>query len=99
MEEKPIQQIKNLFNERYNFKPIKSHRTERGDLISYFTEKINAGRVGTKYKPLPISSIGNLLKIYTTSDLYFLRMKCEKAKNFYATFWYFVKPKTKPTPR
>ena len=77
----------------YTIPMIRSRRSERGDLIQSFLSTINAGRINTKYKPLTIPYIGHLLSIYSTSDLYILKQKCDRAKNFSATFFYFVKPK------
>ena len=77
----------------YKIPMIKSRRSERSDLLQSFLDTINAGRVNTKYKPLTIPYIGHLLSIYSTSDLYILKQKCDRAKNFSATFFYFVKPK------
>jgi hypothetical protein len=98
MQKETVKPIADLFGSRYNFQPVKSHRSERGDLLDFFTEKINAGRVGTKYPPITKSSMGNLLSIYSTEDLYHLRIRCERAKNFTATFWYFCRPKQTTTP-
>jgi hypothetical protein len=79
-----------LFTE-YKIPTVKSRRSERSDLLQSFVDTINAGRVGTKYKPLTIPYIGHLLSIYSTSDLYILKQKCDRAKNFSATFFWYVK--------
>lgn len=79
-------------------KTVKSRRTERGDLISYFTERINSDRKDTKYKQLSISSMAHLLSIYRADELYVLRIKCDKAKSFSKIFWWYcnnLKDKTK----
>jgi hypothetical protein len=91
MQEKQIQPINKLFDSRYHFQAMKSRRSERGDLLEYFTNTINKARINTKYKQLSISYIGNLLSVYTTEDLYCLQRKCSEAKNFSACFFYFAK--------
>jgi len=82
-----------LFSKYQELKPIRSRRSERSDLISYFLEKINASREGTQYKPLTIGYMAHLLSIYSVSDLYLLRIKCDNAKTFAKCFWYFAKAK------
>lgn len=72
---------------------IKSRRTERGDLLTYFMRKMNPGRSLNGFKEHSIATWGYFLSRYTTSDLYFLKERCEKAKNFEATFNYLVFPK------
>lgn len=91
-------------NDRYNsIKPVfdlfnteriitTSRRTERGDLITAFTERLNQERSG-KYKPLTIQRVSYLISVYKTGDLYYFLDKCKKAKSFTACFWYHVKPK------
>jgi hypothetical protein len=86
-----MKEIKQLFDSKYRFQAIKSRRSERGDLLEYFTNTINKQRIGTKYKQLSISYIGNLLSVYSTGDLYVLKDKCSNAKNFSACFFYFAK--------
>ncbi len=82
----------NLF-EKYQLQPVKSHRTERGDIITSFREHINQDRIGTKYKQLPVAYFAQLLSIYSDSDLYILLQKCNQAKSFTKCFWYFARPK------
>jgi len=77
----------------YNIPLIKSHRTERGDLISYFAEKMNASRNSAGYKELTIKAWACKLSIFNTEQLYHLRMKCDQAKNFGACFNYYVFPR------
>ena len=81
-----------LFN-GYAIQTKKSHRTERGDLISFFSEKINPDRVKAGYGEISMSRLAHLLSIYSTENLYQLRMKCERAKNFGACFNYYLFPK------
>ena len=86
-----MKELKSLFDEKYRFQAVKSTRSERGDLLVFFRDKINAQRLNTKYKQLSISYIGNLLSVYSTGDLYVLKDKCSNAKNFSACFFYFAK--------
>lgn len=83
-----------LFSKYQDLKPIRSRRSERSDLVSYFLEKINASRVGTVYKPLTIEYMAVLLSAYSVSQLYQLRIKCDNAKTFAKCFWYFAKAKS-----
>lgn len=87
-----IKTTKDLFS-NYRIVSTKTRITERGQLITSFTERINQERIGTAYKPLTLSYIANLLSVYKTGDLYVLLKKCSSAKSFTATFWYFTKPK------
>jgi hypothetical protein len=83
-----MQQIKDLFNNT-RILSVKSRRTERGDLITAFTERLNQER-GDSYKPLTIQRVSYLLSVYKTGDLYYFLDKCNKAKNFSKCFWYFT---------
>jgi hypothetical protein len=85
-----MQTISDLFQGR-TYEVTKSRRTERGDLISEFTARINEDR--GKYKPLIITNMVYLLSIYTTEQLYSLMRKCNEAKSFQKTFWWYVKNK------
>jgi len=89
-----IKTTKDLFS-NYRIVSTKTHRSERGDLLTTFTERLNHEREGTIYKPLSLSYIANLLSVYKTGDLYVLLKRCDNAKSFTATFWYFTKPKQK----
>lgn len=50
-----------------------SRDTERGQLLCYFQAKINAGRKGTKYRPLSIKRVGILLGGLKLPDLYYMK--------------------------
>lgn len=71
----------------------KTKRTERGDLIDFFLERMNSERKKDGRKLYSKSSMAYFLSVYTTEGLYHLRMKCDRAKNFGATFNYYVFPK------
>lgn len=74
----------------YQVKIIKTRRTERGDLLSYFLERMNPLRLKGGYKVWTIGQVGYFLSIFRTGDLYSLRIKCDQAKNFGKTFNYYV---------
>lgn len=88
-----MQTIKDLFNNYRIATPIKTRRTERGDLVTEFAERLNAER--GERKPLTISGVAFLLSPFNVSDLYLLLKKCNEAKSFSACFWYFSKPNKK----
>lgn len=77
--------------------PKLGYRTERGDLITYFLEKINAARKGTKYKPFTARAMAVKLSHLKLQDLYYLKSVCEDAERdgfgFSKKFWYELKPK------
>lgn len=83
-----IKTTKDLFS-NYRIVSTKTKRSERGDLITSFTERINQERIGTAYKPLTLSYIANLLSVYKTGDLYVLLRKCNEAKSFSKCFWFY----------
>ena len=87
-----IKTTKDLF-QNYRIVSTKTRVSERGSLLTEFTERLNQEREATQYKPLSLSYIANLLSVYKTGDLYVLLRKCNEAKSFTATFWYYVKPK------
>jgi len=86
-----MQTTKDLFNNYRIVPATKSRRTERGDLITEFTERVNAER--GDYKPLSLSYVAFLLSHLNVTDLYILLNKCNDSKSFSALFWYHVKPK------
>lgn len=71
----------------------KTRRTERGDLIDYFFERVNADRRNASLKEFPKGSLAFFLSVYTTTNLYLLRIKCESANNWGSMFNYHVFPK------
>lgn len=81
----------------YQVKVLKTRRTERGDLLSYFLERMNPERLKGGYRVWTIKQIGYFLSIFRTGDLYSLRMKCDRANKFGACFNYYVFSKQKTT--
>jgi hypothetical protein len=78
-------------------RPARKRTSERAELVQFFTDKINADRRGTKYKPLPVAAIAVKLAHLKLPDLYYLKSVCEDAerrgKPFAAIFWYELKAK------
>ena len=75
----------------------RERQTERGELMKYFMERLNPGRVRDGYEALTLSRMGRVLVAIPTRDLYFLKSVCEDAeargKDFSKKFWWEVKPK------
>jgi hypothetical protein len=71
---------------------VSSRETERGQLLTYFRDKINAGRVGTKYRPVSIPRIAKMLETIPTKDLYYLKRICEDSRSFSARFFWELNP-------
>ena len=71
----------------------KEHATERGELMKYFIEKLNPGRVHDGYPPLTLPRMGRVLQAIPTKDLYYLKRVCDDAKDFSKKFWWEVNPK------
>jgi hypothetical protein len=60
--------------------PKKTRRTERGDLLDYFTHNANLDRDGLKYKKLKISFMAWKLQGLKVKDLYYLKSVCEQER-------------------
>ena len=75
----------------------RERQTERGELMKYFMERLNPGRVRDGYAPLNLARMGRILVAIPTRDLYYLKSVCEDAaargKDFSKKFWWEVKPK------
>ena len=78
----------------------KDRATERGELMTYFRERLNAERVRDGIMPLTMPRMGKMLQAIPTKDLYYLKSVCEQSKNFSKKFWWEINPKkhqdTKP---
>lgn len=68
-------------------------RTERGEMMKYFLENINAHRVTDGYKAITMGHMGRLLQKIPTKDLYYLKSVCDQSKNFSKKFWWEINPK------
>jgi hypothetical protein len=68
-----MEQLAPLLTKR---RPTRKQTSERGELLQFFTDKINADRKGTKYKPLPVAAIAVKLAHLKLADLYYLKSVC-----------------------
>ncbi len=67
--------------------------TERGEMLKYFMERLNASRAHDGLPPLTMPRMGRVLVGIPTKDLYYLKRVCEEAANFSKKFWWEVNPK------
>jgi hypothetical protein len=91
-----MEKLGNLLPEISRPIPKKDRRTERGELLKYFRNKINAGRLGTKYKPLSMGYFAMRLSYMSVPDLYHLKSICDDAQRrgggFSKMFFWAIKP-------
>ena len=71
----------------------KEKATERGEMMKFFMERLNPGRVRDGYAPLTLARMGRLLVAIPTKDLYYLKSVCEQSKDFSKKFWWEINPK------
>jgi hypothetical protein len=71
----------------------KTRKTERGELMRFFTRHLNVSRAADGHAPISMPRMGKILEGIPTGDLYYLQSVCTKAKNFSKKFWYEVDPK------
>lgn len=90
-ENRGMQQIASLFTQIE--RQASKVRCERDELIQTFTNRLNAARQGTKWKPLTYRAIAVKLAHLSVSDLYAFQKQCEQAKSFSAYFFWALKPK------
>lgn len=62
-------------------------KNEWGELIGEIVERINKGRVGTKYKPVTTGSILKKLKGFDTNTLRDFVKECKKSTCFSKCFY------------
>lgn len=86
-----------LFSGSKRFSVVKGNRgSNRGEQLDRFLERLNAARVGTKYKPLTIQRLAMMLAHIPTEDLHAFYQMCEKSDlPFGAKFHYELKPRDK----
>lgn len=65
---------------KYTLPKKDAPKSERADLIGRFHTKLNAERVGTKYKPLSVKFVAVKLGHLSVSDLYFFYKKCSEGE-------------------
>ncbi|OGG60637.1 hypothetical protein A2765_03610 [Candidatus Kaiserbacteria bacterium RIFCSPHIGHO2_01_FULL_56_24] len=68
-------------------------QTERGELMKYFCDRLNATRVRDGYPHITMGRMGKILEQIPTKDLYYLKRVCDDAKNFSKKFWWELDPK------
>jgi hypothetical protein len=68
-------------------------RNEWAELIGIIVDKINAGRVGTKYKPVTTGIILKKLKGFDTNTLRDFVKECDKSTCFSQYFYGKMKKK------
>ena len=73
----------------------KSRKTERGELMKYFCERINSGRLRDGLAKITMGRMGKTLEKIPTKDLYYLKSVCDKAENFGKKFWWELRPEDK----
>jgi len=71
----------------YRAEKVKAARSKRDDFISRFQERINAERLGTKFKPLTARVVALKVSHLTIQDLDYFWKQCDKADNFGKVFF------------
>lgn len=71
-------------------KPIEKKATsERAELISFFVERINESRKGTKYKPVTGKNIAIMLSHLSMQDLYYMMSNMKDLGGERAIKWFY----------
>ena len=71
----------------------KARETERGELMKYFCQRLNAQRMRDNYPKITMARMGKTLQNIPTKDLYYLKRICDDAKDFSKKFWWEINPK------
>jgi hypothetical protein len=71
----------------------KSKKTERGELMRFFTRQLNYTRARDGLPMLTMARMGKILEGIPTDDLYYLKSVCSRSKNFSKKFWWSIDPK------
>lgn len=69
------------------FEYATSARNEWGELIGEIVDKINQGRIGTKYKPVTTGAILKKVKGFNTNELRDFVTECKKSTCFSQCFY------------
>lgn len=85
--------ISNTYIEELKKRRTKTPRgaSERQELVQRFTDKINAERMGTKWKPVSWGQVNGLVRHLKEQDLYWLLGQCEKSESFSKKFFGVLK--------
>lgn len=70
-----------------------ARKTERGELMRYFVERLNRSRVRDGLPPIAMGRMGKMLEKIPTKDLYYIQSVCDRAENFSKRFWWLLNPK------
>jgi len=70
--------------------------TERGELMRYFIERINPGRIRDNLPKITMARMGRILEQIPTKDLYYLKRISDDSANFSKRFWWELDPKKHP---
>ncbi len=73
-----MQELNALIKNRFQKAP--KAISERGELLQYFLDGINAGRDGKRYRRLSIGFIAKKLQGLELRDLYYLKSICEDGR-------------------
>lgn len=71
----------------------KTRDTERGELMKYFCQRINVGRIRDGLPPVSMGRMGKMLQQIPTKDLYYIKKVCDDSANFSKKFWWLLNPK------
>lgn len=77
-------------------KKARMHETERGELMRYFVDRINPGRIRDTLPKITMARMGKILEQIPTKDLYYLKRISDDSANFSKRFWYELDPKKHP---
>lgn len=88
---KSIGELKDEYSKKVT--PAKNRKTERGELMKFFTRHLNYSRKQEGYGEISMGRMGYILEKIPTQDLYYLQSVCAKAKHFSKKFWWEVDPK------
>ena len=69
-----------------------SRKTERGELMEYFCEKLNRDRVRDGLPKIAMGRMGKMLEKMQTKDLYYIKRVCDDAEHFSKRFWFELNP-------
>lgn len=70
----------------------KMRETERGELMKFFCQHLNASRLRDGHPAISMPRMGKILEGIPTKDLYYLKRVCSDAGNFSKKFWVELNP-------
>lgn len=77
---------------KLKFTASKARETERGELMRYFCDSLNATRAADGYDRITMPRMGKILEAIPTKDLYYIKRVCNDSKHFSKTFWWLLDP-------